>query len=147
MHRREGPDARRRLVELIEIRRTGLHWIERSPQYADYEIRAAVAVQVTGGRCVVPACLERRLRRKRDSIAMKVRTRTGALIPDPQETRLEEVAPQNVGIAVAVDVEDRHRIGAVQRGRTLPDDLDILEPLRDQAEPRRPVHIEVFHFV
>ena len=145
--RRDGPRAGRCLVELIEIRRAGLHRIERATQHADDQIGVAVAVQVTGGRRVVPACLERRLWRKRDSIVVKVRTRTGALIPDPQETRLEEVAPQNVGIAVAIDVEDRHRIGAVQRGRTLPDDLDILEPLRDQAEPRRPVHIEVFHFV
>src|SRR5438270_12482666 len=91
MHRRDGPDARRRLVELIEIRRTGLHWIERSPQYADYEIRAPVAVQVTGGRRIVSARLERRLRRERDPIAVEVRTRPGALIPDPQETRLEKV--------------------------------------------------------
>src|SRR5207302_9795423 len=126
------------LAEVIEIRHTGLHWIERSPQYADYEIRAPVAVQVTGGRRIVSARLERRLRRERDPIAVEVRTRTGALIPDPQETRLEKVAPQYAGTAATIDIEDGPRVGAVQAGRAPADYLDILEPPPGQAETSCP---------
>ena len=114
MRRRDGPDAGRRLVELIQICGAGLDRIERPTEHADDKVRAAVAVQVTGGGRVVAARLERRLQRKRNPIAVKVRMRARALIPDPQEARLEEVAPQDVGVPVAIDVEDSHRIGAMQ---------------------------------
>jgi len=113
------------LIELIEIRGARFHRIERTAQHPDNQIEPAVAVQVAGRGRVVAARLERRAWRKWDAVAVEVRMGAGSLIADPQEAGLEEVAPENVGIAVGIDVEDRQRIRAVQRWLALADDLDV----------------------
>ncbi len=71
----------------------------------------------------------------------------GSLIAEPEQTRLEEIAPQDVEIAVAIHIEHRHRVGAMQRRLALADDLDVLELLGDELEARRAVRIEPLHFV
>src|SRR5437667_12895029 len=99
------PDARRGggLIELVEIRGARLHRIERAAQHADHEVEPAVAVQVAGRGRVVAARLERRPRWKWNPFAVEIGMTARPLVANPQQTRLEEIAPENVGIAIAID--------------------------------------------
>src|SRR5437762_13253201 len=109
MRRCDGPDAGRSLIELVEIRGARLHRIERAAQHADDEIEPPVAIQVAGGGRVVAARPERRSRREGYPLAGEIGMRAGALVADAQESRLIEVTPRNVWVAIGSDVEHRHR--------------------------------------
>src|SRR5712691_7386277 len=149
MRGRNRPDARwgGGLIELVEVRGARLHRIERAAQDPHNEIESAVAVQVAGRGRVVAARLERRSRWKWNPIAVEIGMTARPLVANPQQTRLEEIAPENVGIAIAIDVEHRHRIGAVQRRLALADDLDVFEPFRDKPEPRGAQAVEALHLI
>ena len=147
MRGRHGPAAGRGLIELVQIRRARLDRVERAAEHADDEIEPPVAIQVTGRGRVVAAGFEWSAGGKRDPLAVKVKMRARPLVSDPQQAGLEEVAPQNVGVAVAIDVEHRHRVRAVQRRLALADDLDVFELLGDETEPRRAIRVQCLHLV
>ena len=67
---------------------------------------------------------------------MKVESAAVAEVLQPEQSGFEEVAPENVRIAVTVEIGHREGIGSVEAG-PLADDLDVLETVGDQAEPRR----------
>src|SRR6185312_14071395 len=112
-----------------------------------HEIEPAVAIQIARRRRVVAARLDRSPRREWDPLAVEIDLRTRAVIADPQESRLEEVAPQNVRVPIAVDIEHRHRIGAVPGRLPLADDLNVLESLCEKLESRAAKGIEVLKLV
>ena len=112
--------------------------VEGAAEHADEQVGAAAAPQVGHGRHVVAAGPQRVAVRQQQRLRRAVQRRRAAAagVADQQHARLEEVAPQQVQVAVAVHVHERHGVRAVARPE-LGDDLDPLEPVGDEAEPRR----------
>ena len=79
-------------------------------------------------------------------VSAEVRRRAGAGVRDQQQPGLEEVAPEQIQVAVAVVIGQRHGVRAVHAGAgirgigragLLADDPDALELVRHQAERGR----------
>src|SRR2546430_2392383 len=110
MRRGDRPGSRRRLVELVQICGACFHRVERATQHAHDKIEPPIAIEISGGGRIVTARLERGVRREWNPVAVKVGMSAAALVAEPEEPGLEEVAPEDVGVAVAIDVEHRHGV-------------------------------------
>jgi hypothetical protein len=104
--------------------------------HAHQQVAPPVVVEVAEGRRVVAARQHRVLRGNRTPCCGILRLGARSRILEQQQSRLEEIAPEQVEVAVAVVVIQRHRVGAVH-APLAGDDLEVLEPVGDELERRR----------
>ncbi len=140
--RGDVPEAARAVlaepVEVVGGRRVG---VEGAPEHADEEVRVAVAVGVPQRRRVVAAGAQGIFRGEGDRLAAQVRGPARARVLEQEHAGLEVVTPEEILVAVAVDVAEGHRVRAVQ-APDLRDDLDVLEAVGDLLEARHAVRVE-----
>ena len=117
-------------MEIVGRRRVG---VICPTEYTEQKILVAVSVDVPHGRSVVTAGADRLLSGEGKGFTAQIRSGSGPGVFEVQDTGLEVVTPEEILVAVAVHVAQRHRVRAVETS-DLSDDLDAFEAVRHQLE-------------
>ena len=120
--------------EEVEVIGGGGVGVEGAAEHPEEEVEVAVAVDIGEEGIVVAAGADRVFEGERHRFVAKHRRGARPSISNQQQAGLEEIAPEQVLVAVVVDVGEEHRVGPMQRAE-LRDDLDVLEPIRHEFKP------------